>query len=439
MAGDVIQGCFPPGARVPERMNALPPVMAGSPLPPAVRQKMESFFGTSFADVRVHVGPQAAAIGALAFTRGSHIHFAPGQYDPHLPRGQRILGHELAHVVQQRARRVTNPFGSGTAVVVDSVLEAEAERRGREATTVQPLMSHVMSYLRHHPDAGLDGVNYETVKAYVENESANPIHRRAIWHAWHQRGTRKQQRQTREIALPEDLEPKNLLKPAVAVDLSGWDSDDEAIDIGGSLRAVPVVTLVRGDGTTSAVKCVDRAAVIKLGRQITKEGIRGSKWLPFVGDYGNGYLVEFDSPGTEDIYAYPLKKEKLCYRRAGTSRDFNWANIAAKLDLIAKTPGQRVAKRQKIVNEFRGGGSALSGEEVEAVAAIACDFFKGSGNRQLVAEVVALGEQDHKFSEIFAGPKPKYRPAISGGRKLAREATVAEKSKKRGEKRRRED
>jgi len=138
MAGDVIQGCFPPGARIPERMNALPPVMAGSPLPPAVRQKMESFFGTSFADVRVHVGPQAAAIGALAFTRGSHIHFAPGQYDPHLPRGQRILGHELAHVVQQRAGRVRNPFGAGVAVVRDPRHEAEAGRASRLAPLHAP-------------------------------------------------------------------------------------------------------------------------------------------------------------------------------------------------------------------------------------------------------------------------------------------------------------
>jgi len=227
----------------------LPPQLAAfgnlpaRPLPAAVLQQMERAFNTSFRDVRVHVTPQVQALGATALTHGTSLYFAPGHYNPQTPHGRQLLAHELAHVVQQRARRVTNPFGSGTAVVVDSVLEAEAERRGREATTVQPLMSHVMSYLRHHPDAGLDGVNYETVKAYVENESANPIHRRAIWHAWHQRGTRKQQRQTREIALPEDLEPKNLLKPAVAVDLSGWDSDDEAIDIGGSLRAVPVVTL----------------------------------------------------------------------------------------------------------------------------------------------------------------------------------------------------
>lgn len=103
---------------------------SGQPLPAPVRKKMEACFGTSFADVRVHAGPQASSIGALAFTRGSHLYFAPGQYNPHTPHGQQILGHELAHVVQQRAGRVRNPFGSGIAVVRDYHLDAEADRMG---------------------------------------------------------------------------------------------------------------------------------------------------------------------------------------------------------------------------------------------------------------------------------------------------------------------
>lgn len=109
--------------------------VGGEPLPPSIRQKMESFYGTSFSDVRVHVGPHASAIGALAFTQGSHIHFAPGQYNPSSPQGQAILGHELAHVVQQRSGRVKNPFGSGVAVVQDHGLEAEADRLGLRAAS----------------------------------------------------------------------------------------------------------------------------------------------------------------------------------------------------------------------------------------------------------------------------------------------------------------
>lgn len=116
---------------LPQTFNL--PSGAGRAIPDTVRQKMEGFFKTDFSQVRVHVGPEAPAIGALAFTVGNTIVFAPGQYSPDTPRGQQLLGHELAHVVQQRAGRVRNPFGSGLAVVQDMSLEAEADRLGMRA------------------------------------------------------------------------------------------------------------------------------------------------------------------------------------------------------------------------------------------------------------------------------------------------------------------
>lgn len=118
---------------------------SGRPMPEGVRQKMESYFATDFSDVRVHVGEQAPSIGAAAFAIGSEIHFAPEHYNPETSQGQRILGHELAHVVQQRNGRVQNPFGGGVAVVEDPGLEAEADRLGARAAvhtmTVRPVSS----------------------------------------------------------------------------------------------------------------------------------------------------------------------------------------------------------------------------------------------------------------------------------------------------------
>lgn len=105
----------------------------GQPLPNGVREQMEAAFNASFADVRVHVGHEAPSLGALAFTHGSNLYFAPGLYNPHTTQGQQLLGHELAHVLQQRAGRVRNPFGSGVAVVQDQLLEAEADRLGLRA------------------------------------------------------------------------------------------------------------------------------------------------------------------------------------------------------------------------------------------------------------------------------------------------------------------
>jgi len=113
----------------------------GRPLPEGVRQKMESFFKADFSDVRVHVGSEASAIGALAFTMGSSLYFAPGQYNPDTPHGQQLLGHELTHVVQQRQGRVRNPFGSGVAVVQDPSLEAEADRMGQRAASHVAMVS----------------------------------------------------------------------------------------------------------------------------------------------------------------------------------------------------------------------------------------------------------------------------------------------------------
>jgi hypothetical protein len=105
----------------------------GLPIPDQVRAKMESALGADFSDVRVHVGQEASSLGAIAYTWGTNIHFAPGQYNPNTIQGQKLLGHELWHVVQQRAGRVSNPFGGGVAVVQDHALEAEADRMGIKA------------------------------------------------------------------------------------------------------------------------------------------------------------------------------------------------------------------------------------------------------------------------------------------------------------------
>jgi hypothetical protein len=106
----------------------------GVPLPDAVRGQMEQALGASFADVRIHVGPQAQSIGAIAFTAGSDLYFAPGRFQPETAEGRRLLGHELAHVVQQRQGRVRGTPGSVT-VVQDAVLEAEADRAGVRAAS----------------------------------------------------------------------------------------------------------------------------------------------------------------------------------------------------------------------------------------------------------------------------------------------------------------
>lgn len=59
-------------------------------MPAAVQAKMENAFGSDFSGVRIHEGPQADAIGAQAYTQGTDIHFAPGQYAPNDQAGQEL-------------------------------------------------------------------------------------------------------------------------------------------------------------------------------------------------------------------------------------------------------------------------------------------------------------------------------------------------------------
>jgi hypothetical protein len=100
----------------------------GLPLPEGVRRRMELLFGTSFADVRVHLGPEPASLGAKAFAHGSDIYIERDLYDPDSPDCWALLGHELAHVRQSRRGWQLAPEGVGVRLLVDPQLEAEAER-----------------------------------------------------------------------------------------------------------------------------------------------------------------------------------------------------------------------------------------------------------------------------------------------------------------------
>lgn len=110
-----------------------------SSMPAPVKSKMENSFGTNFGDVNIHTdSPQAKSMGALAFTQGNNVHFAPGQYNPQSSSGQALLGHELTHVVQQRAGRVAVPHQSkGAPINADPSLETEADQIGAKAAQGQ--------------------------------------------------------------------------------------------------------------------------------------------------------------------------------------------------------------------------------------------------------------------------------------------------------------
>lgn len=98
------------GPAAPEGTEA-PPIVHeilssdGQPLDHETRAFMEPRFGQDFSHVRVHTGSRAAesasAVQAKAYTVGQDVVFGAGEYAPGTETGKKLLGHELAHTVQQ--------------------------------------------------------------------------------------------------------------------------------------------------------------------------------------------------------------------------------------------------------------------------------------------------------------------------------------------------
>lgn len=116
-------------------------------LPSKVQRKMEGSFGSSFSDVKVYKNStQAKKLGAQAFTQGNEVHFAQGKFDPNSQQGQELLGHELAHVEQQREGRVTpTKQAKGFAINDDTSLENEADVKGAKAARGITVNSNVQT------------------------------------------------------------------------------------------------------------------------------------------------------------------------------------------------------------------------------------------------------------------------------------------------------
>lgn len=120
-------------------VDEVPPIVhevinsSGHSLDTASRSSFEQRFGRDFSCVRVHTDARAAesarAVSALAYTVGQNIVFRDGQFRPGSTSGQKLLAHELAHVVQQdnsfaHVAPSTGPFLSRP----DDPAEAAADR-----------------------------------------------------------------------------------------------------------------------------------------------------------------------------------------------------------------------------------------------------------------------------------------------------------------------
>jgi len=99
----------------------------GTELDAGVRDRVSGSLG-DLSDVRVHTDDTAdrlnRSVSARAFATGTDVYFARGEYNPGSADGDRLIAHELAHVVQQRGAPAGGPL---TVSQPGDALEQEAE------------------------------------------------------------------------------------------------------------------------------------------------------------------------------------------------------------------------------------------------------------------------------------------------------------------------
>jgi hypothetical protein len=99
----------------------------GSSLDPGVASKLSPSLG-DLSDVRIHTGDTAdqlnRSVSARAFATGTDVYFAKGEYSPGSAAGDKLIAHELAHVVQQRGSSTSGPL---TVSQPGDAMEREAD------------------------------------------------------------------------------------------------------------------------------------------------------------------------------------------------------------------------------------------------------------------------------------------------------------------------
>ena len=126
-------GILPDGTAHPDVVAAIARRRGyGEPIDNGLREELSGKLGDSFHDVHIHTdaeaGEIARSVSANAFTTGTDVYFADGQFKPDSPEGKELLAHELAHVVQQRGAPTSGPMRVSQR---GEPLERDAEQAAR--------------------------------------------------------------------------------------------------------------------------------------------------------------------------------------------------------------------------------------------------------------------------------------------------------------------
>lgn len=120
----ISSGNMDSGVSLPQNMESVLNSMqgGGKQMPPELQSMMEHRFNRDFSNVHIHTDLNATklnnSIHAKAFTHGNDIYFNQGQFNPGTQEGQRLVAHELTHVVQNSNKVARNAMD--TAYELDS-------------------------------------------------------------------------------------------------------------------------------------------------------------------------------------------------------------------------------------------------------------------------------------------------------------------------------
>jgi hypothetical protein len=110
----------------------------GIALDEPTKKFFSSRYAHDFSSVRVHSDERAAksadALSARAYTLGPKVVFGRGQFAPETAKGRELLGHELAHVVQQSRGGAAMPGPANRGLESEADQAASLAARGKRAT-----------------------------------------------------------------------------------------------------------------------------------------------------------------------------------------------------------------------------------------------------------------------------------------------------------------
>ena len=161
----------------------------GRQMPEGLRNMMESGFGQDFSQVRLHTDSEAASmsssIHAKAFTLGKDIYFNRGQFSPETSEGQRLVAHELTHVVQG-ARNVHREMDeeekvndNNTKDVFDTIFDKVASIKDNivdKTVSIKDDLVEKVDYIRDKSSSDTIDSNFWSVMHYYIDNSGKPVH-----------------------------------------------------------------------------------------------------------------------------------------------------------------------------------------------------------------------------------------------------------------------